>query len=236
MDDGIDPDALFDVRDDFRDDLPGERNADVLLEKTGLHGHPDDSGFERTHASFDVLGEVGENVVGNVEVAVHRLFAENRFARFKGRRLNVDGETGRETAHEAIGKALDLGRGGVGCENDLFSGLVQRVENVKELVLRLGGTAPVLDVVDEQHIDLFAVERGPFVRVAVSDALRVFPLKVVGGNVADDLARRVSDDVVSDGLQKMRFAEAGRPVDEKRVVFAVVRILGHGEGRAEGEL
>lgn len=37
VDDRFDSDAALDVRDDVGDDLPCERNADVLLEKARLH-------------------------------------------------------------------------------------------------------------------------------------------------------------------------------------------------------
>lgn len=138
-------------------------------------------------------------------MAVGRLFPEDRFAGFEGRRLDIDGKARRETAHQSVGKALDLGGGGVGRENDLLSRLVQRIENVEELVLGFRRTAPVLDIVYQKDIDVFAVERGPFVRVAVSDAFRVFALEIVCGNVADNLSRRVPKNVVAYRLQEMRF-------------------------------
>lgn len=169
-------------------------------------------------------------------MAVVRLFPEDRFAGFKGGRLDIDGKARRETAHQPVGKALDFGCRRVGREDDLLSRLVQRVKNVEKLVLGFRRTAPVLDVVDEKHIDIFAVECGPFVRVSVADAFRVFPLEIVCGNVAYDLSRRVSQDIVADRLQEMRLSEPGGSIDEERVVFAVIRIFGDGERRAEGEL
>lgn len=169
-------------------------------------------------------------------MAVVRLFPENRFAGFKGRRLDIDGKARREPAHQAIGKALDFGSGCVGREDDLLSRLVQRIENVEKFILGFRRTAPVLDVVDEKYIDIFAVECGPFVRVSVADAFRVFSLEIVCGDVADDLSRRVSQNVVADRLQKMRLSEPGRSVNEERVVLTVVRVFGDGERRAESEL
>lgn len=139
-------------------------------------------------------------------MAVGSLFPENRFAGFECRRLDVNGKSRRKTAHQPVGKALDFGGGGVGREDDLLSRLMQRVENVKELVLGFCRTAPVLDVVDEEHIDIFSVERGPFVRVSVADAFRVFALEIVCGNVADDLSRRVSQDIVANRLQEVRLS------------------------------
>lgn len=169
-------------------------------------------------------------------MAVGRLFPKNRFAGFEGRRLDIDGQSRRKTAHQSVGEALDFGRGRVGREDDLLSRLVQRIEDVEKLVLCLCRTAPVLDVVDQENIDIFAVEGGPFVRVAVADAFRIIALEIVCGNVADNLSRRVSKDIVADRLQKMRLSQPGSSVDEERVVLAVIRILGNGERCAEGEL
>lgn len=91
-------------------------------------------------------------------MAVVRLFPEDSFAGFKGWRLDIDGKARRKSAHQAIGKALDFGCRRVGREDDLLSRLVQRIENVEKFVLGFRRTAPVLDVVDEKHVNIFAVE------------------------------------------------------------------------------
>ena len=71
-----------------------------------------------------------------------------------GRGLHVGDQAPLEPAAQPVLEGLEaLGRA-VGGEHDLLVGVVQGVEGVEELLLRLGLALEELDVVDEQHVDL----------------------------------------------------------------------------------
>ena len=220
----------------FGDDLLGDAHVDVVVHEARLQGKLDDGAFEATHVTCNVLGEEVDDFVADFEVAFFSLLLENGFARLDVGRLDVHGEAPGETAHEAVGKVLDFDSRGIGGEHNLLAGLVQRVEDKEEFVLRFVLAGPVLDVVDEQNIHLVTVEVAHFGHAVFLEALHVLLREVLAGEVAHALVRIVLEDVVADGLQQVRLAEAGRTVDEQRVVLRAVRVPGYGEGRVEREL
>ncbi len=81
--------------------------------------------------------------------------AQNRFARFEVRRLNVGEQDPTRTASAGATRAFESLCGGRSRRNDqLPAGFVQRVEGVEELFLRRFFACEELNVVDQQHVDL----------------------------------------------------------------------------------
>ena len=221
---------------DFRDDLLGDAHVDVVVHQARLQRELDDGAFEAADVARDLFGEEVQHFVADFEVAFFGLLVKDGFARLDVRRLDVDGEAPCETAHEAVGKVLDLDCRCVGRKDDLLARLVQGVEDEEELVLRFVLAGPVLDVVDEQDVHFVAVEVAHLGDAAFAEALEVLLREVFAGEVADALVRVFFENVVADGLQEVRLAEARRTVDEQRVVLRTVRVPGDGEGGVEREL
>ena len=95
--------------------------------------------------------------------------------------------------------------------------VVQGVEGVKELLLRAFLAAKKLDIVDHQDIRV-AVFLAEFHQCAVLDGIDELVGKLLAGKVNDARGFLVVDDVVADGLQQVRLAQAASAVNEKGIV------------------
>ncbi len=166
------------------------------------------------HVACNIFSKVTDDFVADFEVAFFGLLVENGFARLDVGRLDINGQAPRKTAHEAVGEVLDFGGGGVGRKHDLLAGLMQRVENQEEFVLRLVLARPVLDVVDEENIDFVAVKVGHLGDALFLQAFHVLLREVFGREVNDALGRVLFKDVVSDGLEKVRLSKTRGTVNK----------------------
>jgi len=122
-----------------------------------------------------------------------------------------------EAAPQPLLERLDRLRGPVRGDDDLLACTVEGVVGVEELLLQALPVLDELDVVDEQDVALpvLALERqGGLGADRVDEVVE----EVLRGDVADPHLGVVRVDVVADGVQEVGLAEAGRPVDEERVV------------------
>jgi hypothetical protein len=98
--------------------------------------------------------------------------------------------------------------------NDLFMGFVQRIEGVEEFLLDALLAGEELDVVNEENIDL-AIFLAEAWELAVLEAVDVFVGELLGGNVSDARNLFVRGDVLSNGVEQVRLAEAGAAVKRR---------------------
>ena len=96
--------------------------------------------------------QIERRLVGEVNLVELRLALENRHPRLQIGCLDLGDQPPCEAAAQAILDARELRGELVGGEHDLFVGVVERVEGVKELVLRAVLVRKELDVVDDQHV------------------------------------------------------------------------------------
>ena len=102
--------------------------------------------------------------------------------------------------------------------HDLPAGLVQGVERVEELHLRLLLLGQELDVVDEQHVVLAVGLLEALDAALVGDGVDEVVGEALDGDVLDLQVGVVVQHGVGDGLDEVRLAEAGVGVDEHGVV------------------
>ncbi len=157
-----------------------------------------------------------------------------------------DGQPGREVGWldgdrqaplEAVAQAgLEVGElagDAVGGEDHLAPAFVERVEGVEELVLGVALALEELDVVDEQHVEVAVAALEPLGALCAQRGDELAG-EGLGGRVADAETGRVGGEVVGDRDQEVGLAEAGRAVEEERVV-GLRRRLGDGQGRRVGD-
>ena len=94
---------------------------------------------------------------------------------------------------------------------------MQRVERVEELFLEPFLAFDELDVVDEQNVD-FAVPPLELNRRVLTDRVDELVEERLGRDVPHGEVWIVRVDIVGDGSQQVRLAEAGVAVDEEWVV------------------
>ena len=146
---------------------------------------------------------------------------------------DLDGEPPLEAVAEALLEPLERARRAVAREHDLLAGGEQRVEGVDELLLGARLALEDLDVVDQEGIEPAIALLEPLgpLRAKRGDELAREPL---GGRVVNGQLRVVVAVVARDRAQQVGLAEAGRPVEEERVVRLAGQ-LGHGERGGVGE-
>ncbi len=147
--------------------------------------------------------------------------------------LPEDGETGLELRWLHVGQLAPLEatygdgprdrgdrlRGAVRRDHDLHPFAVELIEGVEELLLELLGALEELDVVDQQHVEVAVAALEPGHGLG-ADGVDELVHERLGRDVADALVAEDGPDVVPDGVEQVSFPQAGRPVDEQRVVGA----------------
>ena len=118
-------------------------------------------------------------------------------------------------------------------DDDLLAAVVEGVERVEELLLRLLAPLERLDVVDEED-----VRRAVAVLERADAPVAQGVDELVGERLHRDVGQRqlrvVRGHEVADRVEQVRLAQAHAAVDEEGVVGARRR-LGHGEGGRVGE-
>ena len=148
------------------------------------------------------------------------LALEDGDARLQVGRLDLGDEAPGEAAAQPVLHAGQLGGQLVRRQDDLLVRVVERVEGVKELVLRAVLVRQELDVVDEQD-----VRRGPVARAEVlhrgarrpADRTDEVGHELLAGDEADRPLGVLAMNLVTDGLQEVGLAQADAAVDEQRV-------------------
>ena len=177
--------------------------------------------------------DVLEHLVGGVHPLLDGLLAQDRDAGLEVGRLDVGEQAPLEPGAHALLEAGQLLGRQVGGDDDLLVGVVQRVEGVEELLLRLHLALQELDVVDQQDVDVAvaALEVG---RLVVADAVDEVVGELLGVHVAHpDVGVEVAR-VVADRVQQVGLAQPGLAVDEERVV-GLGRRLGDRDRGGVGE-
>ena len=127
MEHGVKAYAAAERRGDFGDDLLCDVHVDVVAHEARLERELDDGAFEAAYVACNIFSKVTDDFVADFEVAFFGLLVKDGFARLDVRRLDIDGEAPRKTAHEAVGEVLDFGGGSVRGQHDLLACLTNYI-------------------------------------------------------------------------------------------------------------
>ena len=165
----------------------------------------------------DLGGDELQRLGRDLDLVALGLVAQDGQAGLQVGRLDVGDQAPLEPAAQPF---LERGDGvghAVGRDDDLLVRPVQGVERVEELLLEPLAVLQELDVVDQQDVDV-AVAPLEGVAGVGADGVDELVEERLGGDVAHLVVLVVVVDVVADGVQQVGLAEAGRAVDEQRVV------------------
>jgi len=233
--DGLDADgvAAFLVE-DLAQQAFHDFQRELFAGQRGVGGDADERAFEAPDVGADAVREEIENFRRQHHAHGLRFLVQNREAHLDVGGLEIGHKSPFEAGHQAMLEILDFAGGTVAGENDLFVRFVKRIEGVEELLLDPFLAGEELDVVNQQHVRL-AIFLPKLHQLVVLDAVDVFVGELFGGDVGDTRAFAIGDDVLSDGVQQVGFAEADAAVEEQGVVGFAGR-LGDREGRGVGEI
>ena len=185
----------------------------------------------------DVGGGLLRNGKGYLIRQVHPqdggLVFDNSDPGLKDRRSHVYQKAPLKPGAEAVIQQRHLRGRPVGRQHNLAAGFIEGVEGVEEFILHLFLAGHKLHIVHQQQIG--AAVLGPELTApARPDQFDKLVDKIVSLDVNDFGAGIVPADNVGDGVQEVGFAEAGVPIDQKRVVI-LGRVLCHGHGGRIGQ-
>ena len=156
--------------------------------------------------------------LGDLEALPLDLLAQDGDARLEVGPADVDDHALAEARAQALLELLELARRPVAGDHDLLAGLVQRVERVEELDLRLLLLGEELHVVDDQHVVVAVGLLEALDAALVGDRVDEVVGEALAGDVPDLELGVLLERRVGDRLGEVGLAEAGVGVDEHRVV------------------
>ncbi len=130
--------------------------------------------------------------------------------------MQIDDQTALQARLDALFEILDLDRGAVGRNDDLLVLIDQRVEGVKEFLLRAVFAGDELHIIDHQHIDraeeLFEVHHLP-----VAQRLHEAVHELFRRKIDHPQFRLLFLQLPGDGVHQVRLAKPNAAVKEQRV-------------------
>src|SRR3989344_2464091 len=173
--------------------------------------------FEFADVAADTLRDELDYVVGNREPVLLDLGLDDGDTGFDvGLRYFRD-HSGGETSLEAFFEARQERRMLIGREDDLFIAVVERIEKVKELLLRLLGVRDELHVIHDEHVVLTVLVLEA-VRATGAHGIDVIDSEALRGHIENLLVRVRFLEMIPYRLNEVRLAAPRRAVNEERVV------------------
>src|SRR3989344_5242399 len=173
--------------------------------------------FEFSDVAADALCDELDYVVGNREPVLLDLGLDDGDTGLDvGLRYFRD-HSGGETSLEALFEARQERRMLIGREDDLLIAVVERIEKVKELLLRLLGVRDELHVIHDEHVVL-AVLVLEAVRATGAHGIDVIDSEALRGHIENLLVRVRFLEMIPYRLNEVRLAAPRRAVNEERVV------------------
>ena len=189
--------------------------------------------FQLPNVAFQVLGQKLDDLLGEWDVLILRLLAQDGDSGLDVGQLEVRDEAPPEAGLQSLlCVRIFLGRP-VARQHDLLPCLIQRVEGVEELFLRALLSREKLNVVDQQHVDVpvaLPEVRHSVIPNGVDDLVG----KLLGRDVGNSKVRLLRN-VIADGIEQVCLAQSDPSVDKERVVRLRGR-LGDAEAGSMGEL
>ena len=208
-------------------------HGDRFVDQRRVRRHTDERTLQFTDGGLELRGNEFQHLVIDLCAVGGRLLHQDGDAGFQVRRLHVGDQAAFEAGAQTVFQRVQLLRRAVGGQDDLFVGLVQRVEGVEELFLGSLFALEELDVVDHQNVQVAVAPLEGLLPV-VAHGIDVVVGEFLGGDVFDAQPRLQHTGVVPGGVQEVRFAQARSAPDEQRVV-GLGRVFGDGDCGAVGE-
>ena len=160
---------------------------------------------------------------------------KNCHACFELRGLNIHDDAAGKPRYETILKSLDFLRLTIAGHNDLAPAVAQLVEHLEKLRLCLQLSGEELNIVDEQYVNsiIFFTE---LIRIFFADGTDEFVREIHAGDIEHALIGMICEDLMTDRVHQMCFAEPHTAVNEERIVGRQSRCLCDGFCHGIGKL
>ena len=212
--------------DQVTQDHLGQVQVDFLAVEGREGGDPDQGTFQFADVGLNAGRDELQDLRRNQQLLGDGLALQDRLAGLQVGRLHVGDQAPLETAAQPGFQGLQCFRGPVRGHHNLLLSVVQRVEGVKELLLRLDLRLQKLDVVDQQHVHV-AIAAPEGNRAVLGDRVDEVVGQFLGADVLHLGIVEVLAHVMPDGMQEMRLSQPRIAVDHQGVV-RLAGVLGDG--------
>ena len=176
-----------------------------------------DGSFQFAGIGVDGSGDEARDVFGQADISESGFLVDNCQPRFVTGAVDSRDQAPLEAGDQAFFQAAHFVGAAIARDDYLLVVLVERVECVEELFLRLFVIGEELNVVDRQHVEV-AVEVAELLELTFFDRFD----EVVDESFArqdSDLGHRFGfDNFLADCVEQVSFAQAGTTVQEQRIV------------------
>ena len=176
-----------------------------------------DDSFEFPGVGLDPRSDQVDHVPGEINAADPGLLFDDGHSRFQARLVDPGDQTPVEAADESLFEGGDFAGRRVGCQNDLFLFLIERVERVEEFFLSAFVPGEELDVVHYKYIDV-AIAVAEVVQSAALDRLDEMIGKVFAGKIEDFGGLMPVVNRMAHRLKQVRLSQTHIAVDKQGVV------------------
>ena len=187
-----------------------------------------DGALEKTDIGGDVFRDERAHIVRQFKTERDGFIFDNRHARLIVGRLNVRDQAPLEPRFQTVFQPEHLIGRPVGGQDDLVVVLIEVIERMEKFLLRGFLAGDKLDIVDEEQVRI-AVFVAELVVAAFLQGGDQLVGKLIALDIDDVVAGMIFMNDARDRVEQVCLAEAGRTVDEKRVI-RLRRIVGDGDG------
>ena len=205
--------ALIHILDGARDVRDVQRHAGQVVIGLDLL----DGALDLADVVRDIFGDVIHDVLRQLDAQLQRLFARDDEARLVIGRLDIHDKAPLEAGAQPVLQTDHVAGNAVGRQDDLTLILVERVERMEKFLLRGVLACDELDIVHEEEVGV-AVFVTELEVLAAADGVDQLVCELVALDVDDVIVRVLALDLVGDGIEQVRLAEAGLAVDEQGVI------------------
>ena len=130
--------------------------------------------------------------------------------------LQFSNQSTGETRQQAILHTLQINRRTVGSQNNLLAQTEQVVEDMEERVKRLRCCSPLLDIINNEHINRL-IELDEFVYLILTYSIRKLHLEQTGRHIEHTLLRIHLLTTHANSINQVRLTTTRRSEDKERI-------------------
>ena len=217
------------------DDALGQMHVDIGVVDDAIGHERIEHALQVAHGAVGGLGDVLDDHGWNLQAVATALGIEDIDAQLHIGLLQLGNETAGETGEQAVLHASEVHGRTVAGQDDLLAQTEQVVEDVEEGVEGLRRTDPLLDIVDDEHVDRLK-EVDEVVGGVLTHGVGELHLEEAGRHIEHALLGIEFLSAHADGIDQMGLAPAGRAEDEEGLEGRLARMLGDGEAHRARQL
>ena len=217
------------------DDTLSQTHVHIGVVDNGISHQRVDDSLKIADAAVGCLCNILDDIGRNLQTITTALRMEDIDTQLHIRFLQFGYQATCETGQQTILHALEIHWRTVASQDDLAPHAEKMIENMEERVERLGGVHPLLNIINNQHVDAL-IEVDEVVGRVMTHRVGKLHLEQAGRDVKDAFLGIGLLTAHTDSIHKMGLATARGTVNKERIKCGLSRMLGNGEADGTRQL